>query len=118
MALLSVGQRITARTARRLTVMSFLLPLLLWSAVSYIPFIWHPLILITDPGEVDYFQAGMLMDKPDFKTDSGQCDCRAQAGAAGHSVQPDLPAAAACGVPCPVHRLHHAARDAGRRLAA
>ena len=37
--------------------------------MSYIRFIWHPLILITDPGEVDYFQAGMLMDKPDFKTE-------------------------------------------------
>ena len=69
MGLLSVGQRISARTARRLAVLSFLLPLLLWSAVSYIPFIWHPLILITDPGEVDYFQPGMLMDKPDFKTE-------------------------------------------------
>jgi NitT/TauT family transport system permease protein len=69
MKLLCVGQRISARTARRLTVLSFLLPLMLWSAVSYIPFLWHPLILITDPGEVDYFQAGMLMDKADFKTE-------------------------------------------------
>jgi NitT/TauT family transport system permease protein len=42
---------------------SFLLPLLLWSAVSYLPFVWHPKILIGEPGGVDYFKSGMLIDK-------------------------------------------------------
>ncbi|HTH97340.1 MAG TPA: ABC transporter permease [Stellaceae bacterium] len=39
--------------------MSFCLPIMVWAAVSYIPFLWHPQVLITDPGQVDYFQPGM-----------------------------------------------------------
>ena len=46
---------------------SFLLPLLIWCAVSYVPFIWHPMVMVTNPGEVDYFQVDMLVDKSVFK---------------------------------------------------
>ena len=46
---------------------SFLLPVLIWCAVSYIPFIWHPMVKVIEPGEVDYFQVEMLVDKATFK---------------------------------------------------
>jgi NitT/TauT family transport system permease protein len=49
-----------------LAICSFLLPLTLWSAVSYVPFIWHPDILISDPGDVDYFMPGMRVNKATF----------------------------------------------------
>jgi len=52
------------RTA--LGVLSFVLPLLVWAAVSYTPFIWHPMVHITDPGGVAYLQPDMRMDKGDF----------------------------------------------------
>jgi NitT/TauT family transport system permease protein len=42
---------------------SFLLPLLVWCLVSYVPFVWHPMVLVSNPGGVDYFQNGMLVDK-------------------------------------------------------
>ncbi len=45
---------------------SFLLPLLIWCMVSYVPYVWHPKVLITDPGGVDYFQVGSLVDKSMF----------------------------------------------------
>ncbi len=45
---------------------SFLLPLLLWCVVSYVPFVWHPDMLVSDPGGVDYYQPGMLVPKSDF----------------------------------------------------
>jgi NitT/TauT family transport system permease protein len=45
---------------------SFLLPLLVWCLVSYVPFIWHPKVEVTEPGGVDYFQVGMLVDKSQF----------------------------------------------------
>lgn len=48
---------------------SFLLPLLAWCLVSYIPFVWHPKVLISAPGGVDYFQAGMLVDKAMFESE-------------------------------------------------
>ena len=56
-----------ARKNSLLVVGSFLLPLLLWSAISYLPFLWHPKILIAEPGGVDYFRAGMLVDKSLFR---------------------------------------------------
>ena len=46
--------------------LSFVLPIVLWSIVSYIPAVWHPQMLITDPGSVDYLQVGMRMDKAAF----------------------------------------------------
>ena len=55
--------------ARRRTLLgigSFLLPLLAWCLVSYVPFIWHPKVEVTHPGGVDYFQVGMLVDQAQF----------------------------------------------------
>jgi len=45
---------------------SFLLPLLLWAAVSYLPFVWHPQVLVTQAGDVDYFEPGMRVDRSVF----------------------------------------------------
>ena len=38
-----------------LTLLSFIAPVVLWSAVSYVPWLWHPLVRITAQGDVDYF---------------------------------------------------------------
>lgn len=56
------------RPARRtvLGVGSFVLPILLWCLVSYVPAIWHPKMKISQPGAVDYFQPGMLVDRAVF----------------------------------------------------
>lgn len=58
----------TNRNTKRITLVlgSFILPLLLWSIVSYVPFVWHPKIEISNPGGIDYFQPGMLVDKAVF----------------------------------------------------
>ena len=52
-----------------LTIASFLLPLVLWSAVSYVPFLWHPLVEISDPGAVDYLEKGMRLDLGSFNAE-------------------------------------------------
>ncbi len=49
-----------------LAVCSFLLPLAAWCLVSYVPWIWHPSVRITDPGGVDYFSAGIDVDRAVF----------------------------------------------------
>lgn len=49
-----------------LTTASFLLPILVWCLVSYVPFIWHPNMEITEPGDVSYFRKGMLVDRSVF----------------------------------------------------
>lgn len=50
-----------------LTIASFAIPLLLWSLVSYVPFLWHPDIKVTDPGNVSYFREGTLVKKEIFE---------------------------------------------------
>ena len=57
---------LSPKRERALTALSFLLPLLLWAAVSYAPFIWHPNIEITEPGSVSYFQQGMQIERAAF----------------------------------------------------
>lgn len=58
---------LSGRTSKILTVLSFLLPLLLWSAVSYLPFIWHPNVEVIEPGGVGYFKPGMQVKRAQFE---------------------------------------------------
>jgi NitT/TauT family transport system permease protein len=53
-----------------LGIASFVLPILLWCVVSYVPFVWHPQVRVSDPGAVDYFQPGMLVDKATFRDEA------------------------------------------------
>jgi len=49
-----------------ISILSFIVPLVIWSLVSYVPFIWHPKVEITAPGDVSYFTDGMLIDRKIF----------------------------------------------------
>jgi NitT/TauT family transport system permease protein len=62
-----------------LSLLSFIIPLVIWSLVSYVPFIWHPKMEITDPGSVSYFRQGMLVDRELFDKESNTAK---EAGAA------------------------------------
>jgi len=57
---LDMNQRITV------SVLSFVFPILIWSLLSYVPFIWHPKVEIFYPGDVGYFKQGMLIDRDIF----------------------------------------------------
>ena len=69
-----------------LTLGSFLLPILVWCLVSYVPFFWHPKVMVEQPGAVDYFTPGMLVDREEFD------DQRAQVRAQGLSAPSGRPA--------------------------
>ena len=47
-------------------MLSFILPVLAWCIVSYVPAVWHPLVRVTNPGSVDYLDVGMRMDRAAF----------------------------------------------------
>ena len=49
---------------------SFLIPILIWCAVSYLPFIWHPQVQITDSGSTPYLQVGSRVDKNVFYSEA------------------------------------------------
>lgn len=57
------------KSARLLTFASFAIPIFIWCLVSYVPFIWHPQVEITQPGGVSYFREGSLIDKTVFQNE-------------------------------------------------
>lgn len=67
-----IGREVAPRTRRVLTVLSFVLPLVLWALVSYVPWLWHPLVRVTDPGDVSWFRPGLLVDRPVFAEENAK----------------------------------------------
>lgn len=67
---------------------SFLLPLVLWSIVSYVPWLWHPLVHITDAGEVEMFSEGMDLPRADFDRANAQAVKEGLAPGNGVRVNP------------------------------
>jgi NitT/TauT family transport system permease protein len=49
--LLSVRHPLSPRGQALAGVLAFALPLLLWSLLSYVPFLWHSQVLVTDAGD-------------------------------------------------------------------
>ena len=64
--LFAVGKKLDARQRLTMSVFSFVLPLLIWSLVSYVPYIWHPKVEVSVPGDVSYFKEGLLIDREIF----------------------------------------------------
>lgn len=47
-------------------VLAFVIPLAVWSLVSYVPWIWHPMVNITEPAGVSWIKPGQLLPREDF----------------------------------------------------
>ncbi len=71
-----------------LGVMSFVLPLLVWCLVSYVPFIWHPMVAVSDPGAVSYFKQGMLVEREVFERELEKVREEGAAEPAGERANP------------------------------
>lgn len=72
----------------QLTILSFVLPLALWCAVSYLPWVWHPLVRVTSPGEVDYFAEDMEVPRADFAAQCVKMTAAKQQLPEGYRVNP------------------------------
>lgn len=66
------GRDLSPRLRRTFAVLSFLLPLAVWSAFSYIPWLWHPLVRVTDPGSVAWFKSGLLVERAVFAEENAK----------------------------------------------
>jgi NitT/TauT family transport system permease protein len=70
--LLAVRQPLSRRASALTGFFAFLVPLALWCLISYVPFLWHPLVLITDagdtkvPGTYSYVAEGQLVEREVF----------------------------------------------------
>ncbi|WP_428264852.1 ABC transporter permease subunit [Haliangium sp.] len=91
---LRVRSEPSGRARRALTVLAFALPLLTWSAISYVPFLWHPLVLVEDPGDASapgdyaYLQAGQLVDEEVFEARNGELAAAGKPPAQGTPANP------------------------------
>ncbi len=76
------------------TVLSFLLPLALWSAISYVPFFWHPLVLVSNagdssvPGQYDFIAADQRVDIETFEKRNEELKAAGAKLAEGERVNP------------------------------
>lgn len=76
------------RTQVVLTACSFLLPLLVWCAVSYVPWIWHPLMRVEQPGSVAMFSEGNLVEKRVFAAENAKAVAEGRTPAVGVPANP------------------------------
>jgi NitT/TauT family transport system permease protein len=65
-ALFRILQPLAPRARLIVGILSFVLPLSVWSIVSYVPWVWHPDVLITDPGSVSYLDVGAHLPRAEF----------------------------------------------------
>jgi len=82
----SIRAELSQQKRLMLGIGSFLLPILIWCLVSYVPAIWHPMVQISRPGDVDYFQVDMLVEKGTFKEEIKNME------AAGKALPEGIPA--------------------------
>ncbi len=84
----AVRQEISPSRRRLLGAGAFLLPLLLWSLVSYVPFLWHPNIKVTDPGDVSWLTPGTQIDREDFAKEVANAKATGAKVPAGERANP------------------------------
>ncbi len=92
--LLSVRNPLQPRAHALTGVMAFALPLLLWCALSYLPFLWHPLVLVTDagdtsvPGQYAFLAEGQRVDREVFAGRNQELAAAGRPLASGERVNP------------------------------
>jgi NitT/TauT family transport system permease protein len=65
-----------------------LLPFVLWAAVSYVPFIWHPYIKIVDAGGSTELEAGMRVEPGQLATENARLAAAGKPTASGVRANP------------------------------
>ncbi len=83
-----VRQELSPQRKKVIGFASFLMPLLLWCAVSYLPFVWHPMVKVEQAGDVDYFQVDMLVDKAIFVEETNNMKIAGKALPVGAAANP------------------------------
>ncbi|MEQ1860168.1 MAG: ABC transporter permease [Chthoniobacteraceae bacterium] len=85
---LGLKQDLPPRRNAVLTILSFVLPFALWAVVSYTPWIWHPLVRITDSGESEWMTEDMDVQRADFAKEVEKTKAAGVAPPQGYRVNP------------------------------
>ncbi|QIO05891.1 ABC transporter permease [Acinetobacter shaoyimingii] len=83
-----VAKELSKQNKILLSFCSFLIPVLIWCAVSYLPFIWHPQVQITEAGSVSYFQVDSRVEKAVFYSEAQNAVNQGLAPPQGKLVNP------------------------------
>jgi NitT/TauT family transport system permease protein len=86
--LFAVRRELKPKTKTFMMIMSFILPIGVWSLISYVPFIWHPQVMITQPGDVSYFSKGLRVDQDQFDAQVKQMQKEKKAIPKGNPANP------------------------------
>src|SRR6266540_4529825 len=71
-----------------LTVLSFVLPLATWCLISYVPFIWHPMRRVADPGDITWLTRDQLVETEAFDAANVQARSQGLREATGSRAHP------------------------------
>lgn len=83
-----VRSPLTTTSRRVFAILSFAIPLAVWCAVSYVPWIWHPMVIVSDPGSVGYFKVGMRVPHGAFEQEAEKAKQNGAAVPAGRPANP------------------------------
>jgi NitT/TauT family transport system permease protein len=67
---------------------SFVAPLLIWCAIRYLPFVWHPMVRVTDPGDSTWITKDLLVERSAFVGENAELATRKQRPAVGEAANP------------------------------
>jgi NitT/TauT family transport system permease protein len=92
--LLSVRDPLSPRASAAAGVLAFVVPLVLWCVLSYVPFLWHPQILMEDagdsnvPGQYAFIATGQRVDRDVFQGRNRELAAVGRPLARGERVNP------------------------------
>lgn len=92
--LLSVRHPLSPRAQAIAGVLAFALPLLLWCLLSYVPFFWHPQVLVADAGDTtvagqySFVAAGQRVDLDVFDGRNAELAAAGKRLASGDRINP------------------------------
>jgi NitT/TauT family transport system permease protein len=84
----AVRKELSPKRRMFLGILSFVIPLAIWCLVSYVPFVWHPMVQVTDPGSVSYFTEGMLLEHEVFEREAAAAKEKGEAQPTGEPANP------------------------------
>lgn len=85
---LGLREELPQRRKCLLTILSFVVPIAAWCLISYVPWLWHPLVRVTDPGGVEYFVEEMDIPRADFERELAKTRGEGLTPPVGHRVNP------------------------------
>jgi NitT/TauT family transport system permease protein len=71
-----------------LSLCSFALPLLVWCVLSYVPFVWHPMVRVINQGDISWLSPNELVEREAFEAENAAIFAKGGRKAEGERANP------------------------------